>query len=187
MTLFFFISGLVLLITGAEALVRGASNLAKAVGLSPLIVGLTIVAFGTSAPEMAVSVLAGLAGNADISLGNVVGSNIFNIMAVLGMSAIVASGGIPVSDMALHFDIPIMTVVAIACLPIFFTGNVISRWEGGLFLGYYLAYTLYLILTATRSDILPLFGRAMLGFVIPITAITLLVVFVRTKRTRKKA
>jgi hypothetical protein len=103
------------------------------VGLSPLIIGLTIVAFGTSAPEMAVSVMAGLSGNADISLGNVVGSNIFNIMAVLGMSAAVAAKGISISDVALRFDIPIMTAVAVACLPIFFTGNRISRWERGPF------------------------------------------------------
>jgi cation:H+ antiporter len=130
MQLFFFLSGLVLLIIGAEALVRGASRLGRVVGLSPLIIGLTIVAFGTSAPEMAVSVMAGLSGNADISLGNIVGSNIFNIMAVLGMSAAVAAKGISISDVALRFDIPIMTTVAVACLPIFSRATAFPAGKG---------------------------------------------------------
>ncbi|UCF90736.1 MAG: calcium/sodium antiporter [Desulfobacterales bacterium] len=179
-------AGLVLLVWGSNWLVRGAVSIAEYLGVSQLLIGLTVVAAGTSLPEVATSVVAAIHGERDIAVGNVVGSNIFNIMAVLGMSAIVAAKGITISDVALRFDIPIMTAVAVACLPIFFTGNVISRWEGGLFLGYYLAYTLYLILSATHNDMLPLFGRAMLWFVIPITVITLLVVLVRPIRTRKK-
>ncbi|UCD77018.1 MAG: calcium/sodium antiporter [Desulfobacterales bacterium] len=180
------IVGLALLVLGSNWLVRGAVAIAQFLGVSQLLIGLTVVAAGTSLPEVATSVVAALRGERDIAVGNVVGSNIFNIMAVLGMSALVASEGITISDITLRFDIPIMTAVAVACLPIFFTGNVISRWEGGLFLGYYLTYTLYLILSATRSDILPLFGRAMLWFVIPITAVTLLVVLVRAIRLRNR-
>jgi cation:H+ antiporter len=179
------VAGLALLVLGSNWLVKGAVSIAQFMGVSQLLIGLTVVAAGTSLPEVATSVVAAIHGERDIAVGNVVGSNIFNILAVLGMSALVAPQGINISDIALRFDIPIMTAVAVACLPIFFTGNVISRWEGGLFLGYYLAYTLYLILSAVRSDMLPLFGRAMLWFVIPITAVTLMVVLARAIRTRK--
>jgi len=178
-------AGLALLVFGSNWLVKGAVTIAQYLGVSQLLIGLTVVAAGTSLPEVATSVVAAIHGERDIAVGNVVGSNIFNIMAVLGMSAICAPQGISISDVALGFDIPIMTAVAVACLPIFFTGNVISRWEGGLFLGYYLAYTLYLILSATRSDMLPVFSSVMLWFIIPITGITLLVFFARTIRTRK--
>ncbi|MFN3332121.1 MAG: sodium:calcium antiporter, partial [Caldilinea sp.] len=81
--------GLVILVAGAELLVRGASRLAAALGIAPLVIGLTIVAFGTSAPEMAVSVQSALRGQADIALGNVVGSNIFNVLFILGLSALI--------------------------------------------------------------------------------------------------
>jgi cation:H+ antiporter len=181
------VSGLALLVLGSNWLVRGAVSIARYLGVSQLLIGLTVVAAGTSLPEAATSVVAAIRGERDIAVGNVVGSNIFNILAVLGMSAMVAPQGITVSAAALGFDIPIMTAVAVACLPIFFTGNLISRWEGGLFLGYYLAYTLYLILSATGSGMLPVFGRAMLWFAIPITATALLVVCIRALKARKKA
>jgi cation:H+ antiporter len=173
-TLLLFVIGLVLLVVGAEALVRGASRLASAVGVSPLVIGLTVVAYGTSAPEMAVSVQASWAGNAGLALGNVVGSNIFNIVAVLGLSALVAPAGIAVPEAALGFDLPVMIAVAVACLPIFFTGYLIARWEGALFLAYYAAYTAYLILAAREHGALPLFNTALLGFALPLTAVTLL-------------
>jgi cation:H+ antiporter len=84
-TILFLVAGLVLLVVGAEALVKGASRLAAMVGLSPLVIGLTIVAYGTSAPEMAVSVMSSIAGQPDIAVGNVVGSNIFNVLFILGI------------------------------------------------------------------------------------------------------
>lgn len=87
MNLLLFLGGLTLLVIGADILVRGASKLAMSVGISPLVVGLTIVAFGTSAPEVAVSVGAILDGKTDIAIGNVVGSNIFNVLFILGISA----------------------------------------------------------------------------------------------------
>lgn len=80
------IAGLVLLVFGAEALVRGASRIAAALGITPLVVGLTVVAFGTSSPELAVSVMAGLNGQPGLAIGNVVGSNIFNVLFILGVS-----------------------------------------------------------------------------------------------------
>jgi cation:H+ antiporter len=176
------IVGLALLVLGSRWLVKGAVEFATWLGVSELIVGLTIVAAGTSLPEVATSIIASLRGERDIAVGNVVGSNIFNILAVLGLSSLVAPDGVNVSPAALRFDLPVMVAVAIACLPILFTGNLIARWEGALFLGYYFAYTLYLILAAAQHDALPAFSTVMLEFVLPLTVVTLLVVFVRVTR-----
>ncbi|BEE17801.1 sodium:calcium antiporter [Aeromonas enteropelogenes] len=323
MTLIWLAVGLVCLVVGAESLVRGASRLATMMGISPLVVGLTIVAFGTSAPELAVSIQSGLEGQAGIAVGNVVGSNIFNVLFILGISAlivplvvsqqlvrldvplmiaisvlvlilgwdgrisaleggllfagiiaytlflfiqsrreskavqaeyeqefgtrepgtagswlrnllfiaaglgllilgsrllvgsaveiahyfgvsdliigltivaagtslpevvtsIVPPGGLEVSDAALTFDIPVMIAVALACLPIFFTGYTIARWEGALFLAYYIAYTVWLVLHATASPMQGSFMEAMTGFVLPLTAVTLAVLAARAWRT----
>ncbi len=176
--------GLLLLILGSRWLVNGAVTFARILGVSELIIGLTIIAVGTSLPEVATSVIASLRNERDIAVGNVVGSNLFNILLVLGLSTIVAPDGISVSPAALHFDIPIMLAVGVACLPIFFTGHCIARWEGALFLGYYMAYTLYLILEATQHDALPVFSFVMIAFVIPLTVLTLLIVVIRTLRAR---
>ena len=177
--------GLALLLVGSRWLVEGATILATAFGVSQLVIGLTVVAAGTSLPEVATSVLAGLRGERDIAVGNVVGSNLFNILVILGVSAVVAPHGIAVAPAALAFDIPVMIAVAAACLPIFFTGHLISRWEGGVFLAYYLAYTAYLVLAATRHDALPALSATMLYFVIPLTVLTLAVLTVRALRARQ--
>ena len=134
------VAGLVLLVLGAGWLVQGAVDLSRWLGVSELLIGLTIVAAGTSLPELATSLVAGIRGERDIAIGNVVGSNIFNILGVLGASAAVASRGVAVDPAALRFDIPVMTAAAVACLPVFFTGGRISRLEGMLFLAYYVAY-----------------------------------------------
>jgi cation:H+ antiporter len=179
----FLLVGLGMLVLGSEWLVNGAVMFATALGVSELIIGLTVIAAGTSLPEVATSVLASMRGNRDIAVGNVVGSNIFNLLSVLGLTALVSPEAIPVSASALAFDIPVMLAVMVACLPIFFTGYMIARWEGLLFLCYYVAYTLYLILNATHHAALPFFDAVMLLFVLPLTAITLLVLAVRAWRT----
>lgn len=176
----FIVIGLALLVLGSRWLVVGAIAFARVLGVSELIIGLTIIAAGTSLPEVATSVIASLRGERDIAVGNVVGSNIFNILAVLGLVSIVAPNGINVPPAALRFDIPVMLVTAFACLPIFFTGKKIARWEGALFLGYYVAYTLYLILGALQHDTLPIFSSVMMAFVVPLTIITLLISIMRT-------
>ena len=176
------LSGLVLLVLGSQWLIDGARAIALLFGISELVIGLTIVAAGTSLPELATSVIASLRGERDIAVGNVVGSNIFNILGVLGLSSIVSPEGITVHAAAWNFDIPLMIVVAISCLPIFFTGHIIARWEGLLFLGYYATYTFYLILASTQHDALPFFSNAMLMFTIPLTALTLLIVTFREFR-----
>lgn len=176
------LAGLALLVLGARWLVAGAVSIASALGVGELIVGLTIVAAGTSLPEVATSILASYRGERDIAVGNVIGSNLFNILSVLGLTALVSPGGVAVSAAALEFDLPVMIAVGLACLPVFFTGSRISRWEGALFLAYYGAYTLYLYLAASRSEALPEYRIVMAGFVLPLTAVTLLVVFVRSLR-----
>lgn len=177
--------GLVLLTLGARWLVSGATTIARLLGMSELLIGLTIVAFGTSLPEVAASVLASWRGERDIAVGNVVGSNLFNILCVLGLSAAVAPQGVAVSASALRFDIPVMIAVAVVCLPIFFTGQQIARWEGGLFLGYYVAYTLYLVLAETRPVMSHTLGDVMWAIVIPLTAVTLLLSVQNALRSRR--
>ncbi|MCL5982467.1 MAG: calcium/sodium antiporter [Firmicutes bacterium] len=176
------VSGLGLLVLGSRWLIDGAIVFASWLGVSELVIGLTIVAAGTSLPEVATSVVASLRGERDIAVGNVVGSNIFNILAVLGLSALVSPAGVDVSQSLMSFDIPIMLAVAAACLPVFFTGHLIARWEGFLFLGYYAAYTLYLFLYSSAHSALPAFSRVMLLYVIPLTVLTILIVVIRTIR-----
>lgn len=177
--------GLGCLVLGAHWFVEGAIELARRLGLSELIIGLTIVAGGTSLPELATSLLAGIRGERNIAVGNVVGSNAFNLLGVLGLSAAVAPDGLAVSQSVLWFDLPILIATAVACLPVFYTGHRIARWEGGLFVGFYAAYITYLILSATTAAGLSTFGSAMGTFVLPLTTITLAVLAIRAWRTRR--
>lgn len=179
--------GLAILVLGARWFVSGATSVARAVGLSDTVIGLTLVAAGTSLPEVATSIVATLRGQRDIAVGNVVGSNIYNILAILGVSAVVAPSGLHVSAAMVAFDIPVMTAVALACLPLFFTGGRLARWEGGVFLGYYVVYTVYLILASTNHDALTTISAVMLWFVLPITLLTIAVVVTREVRARIRA
>lgn len=178
----FVVGGLVLLIVGSNWLVDSAIAFANYLGVSELIIGLTIVAAGTSLPEVVTSIVASLRGERDIAVGNVVGSNIFNLLGVLGVAAMVSPNGVDIAASVITFDIPIMIAVAFVCLPIFFTGGIISRWEGVLLIGYYVAYVVYLILAASRHDALTVFTDAMLYFVMPLTVVTLLIVTVNAIR-----
>lgn len=134
-------AGLVLLVLGARWLVIGATALARLLGVSELVIGLTVVAGGTSLPELATSVVAAARGQRDIAVGNVVGSNLFNLLAVLGAAAALTPDGLAVSRTALVADLPLMVAVAAVCLPVFLTGRVVSRLEGALLL---LAWLLWL-------------------------------------------
>ena len=180
------IVGIAALALGAKWLVDSATQMARAFGVSELIIGLTVVAIGTSLPELATSVVASIRGERDIAAGNVVGSNLFNVLSVLGLTALVVPKGVPVAPSLLTFDLPVMVAVGIACLPIFFIGYRIDRWEGAIFLFYYLAYILYLILQATEHDRLPLYSSVMITFVIPLTVLTLGVFTFRAARRQLK-
>ena len=176
--------GLATLMLGSRWLVTSAVSMAEALGVSKLVIALTIVAAGTSLPEVATSVLASIRGERDLAVGNVVGSCLFNILAITGLSSIVASNGIPVAPAVLRFDLPVVIAVSVACLPIFFTGYQIARWEGFLFLAYYAGYTLYLILDSASHDALPAYSAMMGLFVIPLTLVTLLVLSVRALKNK---
>lgn len=178
-------AGLAALVFGSDWLVTASVAFAKQLGVSDLVIGLTIVAAGTSMPEVATSITAAIKGERDIAVGNVVGSSTFNILGCLGLSGMVAGDmGLVMPASLLAFDIWVMLAVALACLPVFMTGREIARWEGGVFLAYYAAYVAYLILAAQQHAALATFSTAMLSFVVPITVITLVVVVIRPSKPR---
>jgi cation:H+ antiporter len=166
-------AGLVGLVLGSNLLLDASVTVAERLGVSQLVIGLTLVAVGTSLPEIATSLLAVARGERDLAVGNAVGSNVFNLLAVLGITGLVAPEGIGVAKGALDFDLPVMLAVTIACLPIFFTGSRIARREGALFLGYYIAYTAYVLLDAAEHDALEPFSAVMLWFVVPLTVLSI--------------
>ena len=178
--------GLGMLVLGSQWLVDSATMFATALGVSQLVIGLTIVSLGTSLPEVATSVIAALRGEREIAVGNVLGSNIFNLVCVLGISAMVSGTGLTVPPALLAFDLPVMIAVAVALLPVLFTGHLIARWEGGVFLGYYVAYTTYLVLYAQEHDALDEFSLVMRTVVIPLTVITLGAVAMRELRRGRR-
>lgn len=179
----FVIAGLVVLVLGSRWLVNGAVALAEALGVSDVVIGLTIVAVGTSLPEVATSVVAVLRKERDIAIGNAIGSNLFNLLAILGMASLVTPGGLTVAPALLDFDLPVMIAVAVACLPICFSDWCIDRREGWLFLGAYVAYTLYLVLAATQNPVLPLYIGVMLSVVLPVLIIVLTLWWIQALRS----
>lgn len=178
-------AGIAILVFGADLLVASATVLAKTLGISDMIIGLTVVAVGTSLPELATSLVAALRGEREIAAGNVIGSNLFNLLLVLGATAAIAPKGVAVAPAISAFDLPVMVAVAVACLPIFARGHVIARWEGAMFLFYFAAYFTYLALASAKHDALPRFSAAMLFFVIPLTVATLVAVAIRSARQER--
>lgn len=181
--------GLGLLVLGSRLFSSAAVEIARSFGISEFVIGLTVVAAGTSLPEVATSIVAAIRGERDMAVGNVVGSNIMNLSVVLALCGLVAPQGIAVSAEALRFDLPVMCAAAFACLPIFFSGHTIRRWEGLLFLFYYVAYTAYLVITQTMGSIVDKYNLVMLGFAIPLTVVTLVVSTlqeIRAQRARRK-
>ena len=173
-------AGLALLVFGSDWLVSAAVVFAQSLGVSDLVIGLTIVAAGTSMPEVATSIMAALKGERDIAVGNVVGSSTFNLLGCLGLSGVLAGlvPGSPGLTVA-----PSLLAVALACLPIFLSGREIARWEGAVFLGYYVAYMAYVVLAAQQHAVLGPFSAVMMGFVVPITVVTLVVSLLRRPAT----
>ncbi len=145
------IVGLGIIMIGADWLIQGSVTVAKLMGVSDTVIGLTIIAVGTSLPEVVASIIATIKGERDIAIGNVIGSNIYNILIILGASAFVVPGGsgLTVNNTLLYFDIPVMIAVAVLCFLIFWTGRKVSRFEGAIFLFSYIGYMIYLIRTAT--------------------------------------
>lgn len=179
------VAGIALLALGAHWMVESAVVFAKWLGLSELVIGLTVVTVGTSLPEVATSILAALRGERDLAIGNVVGSNVFNLLGVLGAAGLAAPAGLAVAPAALRFDLPVMVATAVVCLPVFFTGRTVSRWEGGLFLAAYAAYLAYRVLYALRHPAVAPFGLVLLGAVVPITVLLLAAATLREWRSRR--
>jgi cation:H+ antiporter len=171
---------------GAKWLVDGAVTIATRLGVSQLVIGLTIVAIGTSLPEFVTSIVASVRGQRDIAVGNVVGSNLFNILCVLGLTSAVSPAGVAVSAQALSFDIPVMVAVAVICLPIFFLGSVIRRYEGALFLAYFVLYSLFLVITAAYPEQSSWYLRVELFVVLPLTVMTLAASVLHSLRDRRR-
>lgn len=190
LNLFFVAVGLGFLILGGDWFVTAAIEMAKALGVSDTIIGLTIVAAGTSLPEVAASLMATIKGERDIAIGNVVGSNIYNILVILGISSMVTPSGLNVDPNMLTFDLPLMIGTTVACLPIFFVGFRINRWEGLMFLGIYVLYTVFLILHATQHAYFENYKFGVLYIVGPILILTLSVISfqaIKQLRTLRKS
>lgn len=138
-------AGIALTLFGADLLVDGASSIARLYGVSDAFIGLTIVAVGTSAPELATTVLATLKNDRDVAIGNLIGSSIYNILVILGITMSVAPHGIEIGTEVLRIDLPLAALVAIVCLPVFRSERRVSRIEGGFFVAAYLVYLSLLI------------------------------------------
>ncbi len=165
--------GLALLAVGSHYFVESAVMLARWWGVSELVIGLTIVAAGTSLPEVATSVMAALRGERDIAVGNVLGSNLFNILGVLGISSTVSASGILVSNSAFSLDLPVMLAVAVVCWPILLTGGEIKRWEGAVLLTSYFVYVTYMILLATDSPYVGTMSKSVIYLGLPVIVIVI--------------
>lgn len=142
-------AGMALSVLGAHWLVEGAVSLARGLGVSEAMIGLTIVAVGTSSPELVTTIVATLRQERDVAVGNLIGSSIFNILVILGLTCLVAPAGVPVESQLLWVDIPLMGGVMLACVPVFITGKCVSRLEGGLFMAIYVSYMASLVLLRT--------------------------------------
>ncbi|WP_339545760.1 calcium/sodium antiporter [Pseudomonas sp. RA_35y_Pfl2_P32] len=176
------LAGLGLLVFAGHLLLGATVALASELGLSERIIGLTIVAVSTSLPQFATSLIAALRGQRDIAVGNVIGGNLFNLLGVLGITALVAPAPLSVSPNALDFDLPVMLGVTLLCLPVFYSGYRITRAEGLLFLALYLAYGLHVVSFTTGMPLAGKLEQLMLVFVLPALLAFLLFTSVRAWR-----
>ncbi|MES2871663.1 MAG: calcium/sodium antiporter [Pseudomonadota bacterium] len=165
---------LLLLGVAGHLLLGAAVDIATELGLSERIIGLTIIAVSTSLPELATSLIAAFRGQREIAVGNVIGSNVFNLLGVLGLTALLAPAPLPVSPNALAFDLPVMLGVAVLCLPVFYAGYRVTRAEGVLLLGLYLVYGLHVMAFTTGMPLAGKLEHLMLLFILPALLVFLL-------------
>lgn len=140
------LAGMAVIVVGAEWLVDGAVALARMLHVSEAFIGLTIVAIGTSSPELVTTIVSTIRAQRDIAIGNLIGSSTYNVLFILGATVLIPAEGIAVEPELIRFDIPVMGLSALACAPVFLCGRYVARWEGALFISAYLAYLAYLIL-----------------------------------------
>ncbi|UMZ15167.1 calcium/sodium antiporter [Pseudomonas sp. MPFS] len=178
--------GLGLLVFAGHLLLGAAVTVADDLGLSERVMGLTVIAISASLPQLATSLLAALRGQRDIAVGNVIGSNLFNLLGVLGFTALVAPTPLSVSPNALDFDLPVLLGVALLCLPVFYSGYRVTRAEGLLFLGLYLAYGLHVMSFTTGMPLAGKLEHLMLFFILPALVAFLLFSSLRAWRRQHK-
>ena len=183
----FLILGLILVVLGSGWMVDSAVSIARLLGLSELVIGLTIVSIGTSLPEIATSMSAARKGSADIAVANVMGSNLYNILLTLGLTLVIAPGVLDVSLDAIRLDLPFMVAVSIACIPVFIAGFNLTRTDGILFLSYYLGYLCYLVMHALNSSYLDLFHLVFFWGILPVSAAYMIWRLYTYRRYIKKA
>lgn len=179
------VGGLALLVWGARWLVQSAVEIATAWGVNEAVIGLTIVAAGTSLPEVVTSVVATIKGQRDIAVGNVVGSNIFNILCVLGLSGLVSPTPLLAGEQLATIDIPVMVGVAVLCVPLFFIGAILHRIEGLLFLVLYVAYVWYLVAMALSQPYLSTLQNGILYGLLPVVVLYVVIAFIHDIRQRR--
>jgi cation:H+ antiporter len=173
---------LALLILGSHLLVGAAVVVAQDLGLSERVIGLTVIAVATSLPALMTSLIAALRGERDIAVGNIIGSNLFNLLGVLGITALISSGPLSISPNALDFDLPVMLGVAALCLPLFYSGYRITRIEGLLLLGLYAVYGLHIISFATGMPLAERLERLMIHYALPVLGVCVVIGTVRAWR-----
>jgi cation:H+ antiporter len=178
-------AGLVLLVLGSQVLVKGAIDAATQLGVSQTVIGLTIVAAGTSMPELVTSLVAAYRGKADLAIGNVVGSNLLNQLVILGLCATVSGGrGLAVDPVMISRDLPIMVLTTLACLPIFWTGGVITRREGYLLVGLYGLYLAEQLLLNLAPNTVDSYRLVVLAGGLPLLLVGLTWQMLRWRRQR---
>ncbi len=181
--LLYIVTGLILLIVGARWLIDSAVNIASALGVSETVIGLTIVAAGTSLPEVMTSVIATIKGERDIAIGNVIGSNVFNMLCVLGLSGLVSPEALLAGAQVMQVDLPVMLAVSALCLPLFFVGASLSRFEGLIFLVLYVAYIWYTVAVAISAGYLAALQTGILFGLIPVVAVYTVAVLLMHRRS----
>lgn len=178
------LAGLAMIVIGSRLMVHAAVTIAEILGVSELIIGLTIVSIGTSLPEVATSVSASRKGDSDTAIANVLGSNLYNILLTLGLTVVIAPGLISVSQEAVVFDMPVMIIVVFACLPLFWPGKELGRIEAFGFLFYYGAYLSYLVLIAMNHPLKSVLEWWMIWVIIPLTILLIIVKFIVDYRNK---
>ncbi|UZJ62900.1 calcium/sodium antiporter [Pseudomonas sp. KU26590] len=174
--------GLALLTLGSHLLVSAAVSVALDLGLSERVIGLTVIAVATSLPALMTSLVAALRGERDIAVGNIIGSNLFNLLGVLGITALISTGPLSISPNALDFDLPVMLGVAALCVPLFYSGYRITRLEGLLLLGLYAVYGLHIVSFTTGMPLAERLERLMIHYALPVIALCVVVGTVRAWR-----
>ncbi|MCS6838551.1 MAG: calcium/sodium antiporter [Bdellovibrionaceae bacterium] len=179
------IAGSTILSFGADFLIKGATGLALKLDINERIVGLTLIAVGTSLPELTASIIAAARDHKDIALGNVIGSNTFNILGCVGLSGVVSGGDLPITPDIFHVDVWIMLAASFSLLPLVIPQLNLSRREGIFFILSYAVYSVFLFLQGVESSLLPTFQKTLTNYVIPIVIVALTVRFTELRFLKK--